>query len=95
MPQPAPHDAVESKLLAARTRLILERPFLGALVLRLPLQAADASWCPTTRTDARTLYYNPASMTRRPNEMQATGHLIFPSFDFTDAGSTSGAGTPI
>jgi predicted metal-dependent peptidase len=45
---------------AARTRLVLERPFLGALVLRLPLQAADPSWCPTARTDARTLFYNPA-----------------------------------
>lgn len=48
---------VESKLAAARTRLILDQPFLGALVLRLPLKAA--SWCRTTATDARTLYYNP------------------------------------
>lgn len=46
-----------SKLAAARTRLILDQPFLGALVLRLPLKAA--SWCRTTATDARTLYYNP------------------------------------
>jgi predicted metal-dependent peptidase len=58
--EPAPDHTVESRLLAARTRLILERPFLGALVLRLPLQPADGSWCPTTRTDARTLFYNPA-----------------------------------
>jgi predicted metal-dependent peptidase len=50
---------IEQKLSAARTRLILDRPFLGALVLRLPLQAVDAPWCPTTATDARTLYYNP------------------------------------
>lgn len=47
------------KLAAARTRLILDRPFLGALVLRLPLVAAGA-WCRTTATDARKLYYNPA-----------------------------------
>jgi predicted metal-dependent peptidase len=47
----------ESKLAAARTRLILDKPFLGALVLRLPLKAAN--WCRTTATDARTLYYNP------------------------------------
>jgi predicted metal-dependent peptidase len=48
----------ETKLAAARTRLILDKPFLGALVLRLPLQAAG-DWCRTTATDARTLYYNP------------------------------------
>ena len=32
--------AIEDKLVAARTKLILDKPFLGALVLRLPLQAA-------------------------------------------------------
>ena len=46
-------------LAAARTRLILDQPFLGALVLRLPLTAADPSWCSTAATDARRLYYNP------------------------------------
>jgi predicted metal-dependent peptidase len=51
--------AIETKLAAARTRLILDKPFLGALVLRLPLVAADKSWCPTTATDARGFYYNP------------------------------------
>jgi len=49
---------VENKLAAARTRLILDKPFLGALVLRLPLKAGGA-WCHSTATDARTLYYNP------------------------------------
>lgn len=52
-------NCLETKLSAARTRLILDRPFLGALVLRLPLQAADPKWCPTTATDARKFYYNP------------------------------------
>ncbi|MGB5253033.1 MAG: VWA-like domain-containing protein [Sedimenticolaceae bacterium] len=52
-------DAIETKLTAARARLILDRPFLGALVLRLPIAAADPSWCPTTATDARKFYYNP------------------------------------
>lgn len=51
--------ALETKLAAARTRLILDKPFLGSLVLRLPLRAADASWCPTTATDARAFYFNP------------------------------------
>jgi predicted metal-dependent peptidase len=53
-------DAVETKLSAARTRLILDRPFLGALVLRMPLRAADPRWCSTIGTDARAFYYNPA-----------------------------------
>jgi predicted metal-dependent peptidase len=50
-------QAIADKLAAARTRLILDRPFLGALVLRLPLQ--PAAWCRSTATDARSLYYNP------------------------------------
>ncbi len=52
-------SAVETKLAAARTRLILDKPFLGALVLRLPLIAASKDWCKTTATDARAFYYNP------------------------------------
>lgn len=51
-------EVVATKLSAARTRLILERPFLGALVLRLPLVEADPGWCKTTATDARAIYYN-------------------------------------
>lgn len=49
---------LDTKLSAARTRLILDKPFLGALVLRLPLIAADPKWCKTTATDARAFYYN-------------------------------------
>ena len=48
---------VKNKLAAARTRLILDKPFLGALVLRLPLVEASA-WCQTTGTDAKSIYYN-------------------------------------
>jgi len=50
---------IETKLAAARTRLILDKPFLGALVLRLPMHAAKPDWCKTTATDARAFYYNP------------------------------------
>ncbi|UCH40141.1 MAG: hypothetical protein JSU67_00085 [Gammaproteobacteria bacterium] len=50
---------IENRLVAARTRLILDKPFLGALALRLPLIAADASWCSGTHTDARSFFYNP------------------------------------
>ncbi len=48
-----------TKLAAARTRLILDRPFLGALVLRLPLVEAGP-WCRTSATDMKTLYYSRA-----------------------------------
>ncbi len=49
---------LETKLAAARTRLILDKPFLGALVMRLPMKAANPEWCPTVATDARHFYYN-------------------------------------
>ncbi len=60
MPQTgsAPFDDIARKLSAARTQLIIEKPFLGALVLRLPLLPADPAWCKTTATDARGIYYN-------------------------------------
>lgn len=56
--------AIETKLSAARTRLILDQPFLGALVMHLPLKAADPKWCVTTATDARYFYYNPGYIGR-------------------------------
>jgi predicted metal-dependent peptidase len=52
-------DVAADRLAAARTRLILDRPFLGALALRLPLVAAGG-WCRTAASDARRIYYNPA-----------------------------------
>ena len=51
-------EQVETKLAAARTRLIIDKPFLGALVLRLPMQHADPNWCKRTATDAKKFYYN-------------------------------------
>ena len=39
-------ERIETKLAAARTRLILDKPFLGALVLRLPMQAARPGLVP-------------------------------------------------
>ena len=52
-------DEIETKLSAARTRLILDRPFLGALVLRLPIKAVKPEHCKSIGTDVRALYYNP------------------------------------
>ncbi len=50
-------DPIKIKLGSARTKLILGRPFLGALALRLPLMDAT-EWCSTTATDAKSFYYN-------------------------------------
>ena len=36
---------LDRKLATARTKLILEKPFLGALVLRLPMVRAKDDWC--------------------------------------------------
>lgn len=55
---------IRTKLAAARTRLILDQPFIGALVMHLPLKPADPAWCETTATDARAFYYNPAFIAR-------------------------------
>ena len=51
------HDPVTRKLQAARARLVLERPFLGALVLHLDLVASRRTR--SIATDARAVYYNP------------------------------------
>jgi predicted metal-dependent peptidase len=48
---------IRTKLSAARTRLILDQPFIGALVMHLTM--LPAAWCRTTATDARAFYYNP------------------------------------
>lgn len=45
---------------AARTRLILDKPFLGALALRLPLLEAEGDWCQSTWSNGKSLYYNRA-----------------------------------
>lgn len=50
--------AALAKLSAARSRLLLERPFVGALILYLPL-LADAR-CRSIATDGRRLYFDPA-----------------------------------
>lgn len=51
---------IPTQLGAARTRLILERPFIGALVMHLPLIPVAAARCKSVATDARAIYYNPA-----------------------------------
>lgn len=53
-------DEIETKLVKARTKLVMDKPFLGALILRLPIKSANPQWCPTTATDGRHFYYNPS-----------------------------------
>lgn len=54
----------EAKLAAARTRLILEHPFIGALVMHLPPRRVSANRCRTFGSDARAFYYNPQYVDR-------------------------------
>lgn len=57
-------DAVARKLAAARARLVLERPFVGALVLHLEL--VPTPQLRTIGTDARAIYFNPAFVASLP-----------------------------
>jgi long-chain fatty acid transport protein len=49
--------------------------------------------------DASTVWFNPASISRLDSQMQASGHVILPTFDYTDDGAiqvlTSGAAGPL
>ena len=47
------------KLAGARTRLVLERPFVGALAMHLALRPVEPGRCATFGNDARSLYFNP------------------------------------
>ena len=64
--------SAHTKLSAARTRLVIERPFIGALVMHLPLKVAAARWCSTVASDARAVYFNPAYV-----ELLDFGHAQF------------------
>jgi long-chain fatty acid transport protein len=49
----------------------------------------------TNIDDPSTVYFNPAGMTKvRGIQAQAAGHLLLPSSDLTDTGSTAPAGAP-
>ena len=58
--------AAHARLAAARARLLLERPFIGALAMHLELVPASARWCPTIATDARALYFSSDFVERAP-----------------------------
>lgn len=55
--RPADAGSAAAKLASARTRLMLERPFIGALVLHLPLVPSPR--VRSMATDARAVHYNP------------------------------------
>ncbi len=50
-------DPVVKAIVAARVKLLLEKPFFGTLATRLIMKDAS-SWCKTAATDGRHLYYN-------------------------------------
>lgn len=59
------------KLAAARARLVLDRPFIGALSLHLGLRAADPGACPTLATDGRCVHFNARFVEEAPfDELQ-------------------------
>lgn len=64
MNRPREPQGIERRLARARSRLILDHPFLGALVLHLPLVEAQGTWCSGFATDARAIYYNPDYVAR-------------------------------
>lgn len=53
-------DRARARLAVARTRLILDRPFVGALALHLIERPADPAVCPTVGTDGRRFWFNSA-----------------------------------
>lgn len=55
-PQETASGRVKRKLEAARARLILDRPFIGELLMHLPL--VEHPRCGSVATDARALYYS-------------------------------------
>ncbi len=44
--------------------------------------------------DASSMWFNPASITRLPSQMMASAHVLSPSFEFSDRGSTQATGGP-
>lgn len=55
-PRETASERAKRKLEAARARLILDRPFIGELLMHLPL--VEHARCTSIATDARALYYN-------------------------------------
>ncbi len=47
------------RLITSRVRLLINKPFFGNLITRLPLvDATDFGWCKTAATDGKYIYYN-------------------------------------
>lgn len=62
-------ERARGKLAAARARLVLERPFIGTLLLHLPMVPGDGR-CRTLQTDARRILYDSRYvLALRPGEL--------------------------
>src|ERR1039458_4147766 len=51
-------DPVELKIRAARTSLLLKKPFWGVIATRLKIIETNDEWNPTMATDGKNLYFN-------------------------------------
>lgn len=71
------NDPVVYALVSARVKMLLEKPFFGALATRLGLNDAS-SWCKTAATDGRQLYYSRAfvSSLTPPQLIFLLGHEV-------------------
>lgn len=59
MTQNTENCPTRKRLITSRVRLLINKPFFGNLITRLPLvDATDFGWCKTAATDARYIYYN-------------------------------------
>jgi len=65
--------SIQQKIQAARTALILDQPFFGALALRL--KTVEDPHCPTAYTDGQVLGYNPTFMEALTQEIQRPGYI--------------------
>jgi predicted metal-dependent peptidase len=50
-------DPIETEMLKARVKLLIEQPMFGQIIMHLEMQDAS-DWCDTAATDGRKFYYN-------------------------------------
>ena len=65
-------DPVELKIRAARTSLLLKKPFWGVIATRLKIIETNDAWNPTMATDGKHLYFN-----RKFTEALSDGNIQF------------------
>ena len=75
-----------NRLVQARVKMLFQHPFFGQLAIRLKLEEAEGTWCPTAATDGRKFYYNPEFVMQLDDDEvlflvgHELGHVIFEHF---------------